>query len=324
MTLGASYDDCVFHRRSPRLAFTLIELIVSLVTITLLLSLILPAIQHSRESARRTTCASSLRQLGIAVAEYASTHNVLPPGSSGGWSVFASLLPHIEQSALYSSVIFSRNAEYDPTIPLVLKTTRLSLLICPSDSGIDARIPFAPTNYAANFGCGVQKYDFNGVFRHWGALPGYGYGPLNFAAIRDGSSNTAAFSEIVVATGESRRFRTVWELPTALITPNQYAAFASACSELSTVINGDNDVRGRYWLSGEIVRTGYTHILPPNSPNCLNGNYVQHGQYSSGSEHFGGASIMLLDGRVTFVSNSIDIDVWRAYGSRDGRETHVP
>ena len=81
MKLMVPLVDRDIHWRSHRLAFTLIEMIVSLATIALLLSLILPAIQHSRESARRMACASSLRQLGIAVAQYAGTHNVLPPGS---------------------------------------------------------------------------------------------------------------------------------------------------------------------------------------------------------------------------------------------------
>lgn len=318
-----SFADPLARPRSRRRAFTLIELVVTLAIVILLISLILPAIQHSRESARRATCASSLRQIGIAVAGYEATHKVLPPGSTVGWSVFASLLPHIEQSSLYSRVDFNKHAEYDPTIPLTLKMIRLPLLICPTDSGTSTAATFAPTNYAANFGSGVQKFDFNGVFRHWGELPGFGHGPLTLAEIRDGMSNTAAFAEILVAEGGPRRIRTVWELPTTLIQPNQYEAFASACSELNTVIGGDHSVRGRYWLSGEIVRTAYTHILPPNSPNCLNGNYVQHGQYSSSSEHAGGAHLSLLDGRVKFVSNSIGSAVWRAYGSRDGRESHV-
>ena len=74
------------NARSPR-AFTLIELLVVIAIIAVLISLLLPAVQAAREAARRSQCINNLKQLGLAVANYESSNQCLPPAHVGyGWN----------------------------------------------------------------------------------------------------------------------------------------------------------------------------------------------------------------------------------------------
>src|SRR6187455_2369779 len=92
--------------------FTLVELLVVIAIIGVLVALLLPAVQMARESARRSQCLNNLRQLGLAVHNFESSHKLLPVGSESKpvpnaptfphnfyrWSVLAHLTPYLEQS----------------------------------------------------------------------------------------------------------------------------------------------------------------------------------------------------------------------------------
>ena len=85
-------------------AFTLVELLVVIAIIGVLIALLLPAISAAREAARRSQCANNLKQIGLAVHNFISTHSEgLPPSTIGydGISLFAILLPYLEQHSLY-------------------------------------------------------------------------------------------------------------------------------------------------------------------------------------------------------------------------------
>ena len=160
----------VIHARR-RLAFTLIELLVVIAIIAMLIALLLPAVQQAREAARRTTCRSSLKQLGLALHNYAEAHRVLPPGyiywpntatsptSNGagfGWG--AMVLPFLEQSQVYNE--FNWSVPLYAPANLKAREHHLAVFICPSDtvSG-EAFVEMGPTperyamaSYATCFG----------------------------------------------------------------------------------------------------------------------------------------------------------------------------
>lgn len=134
----------------PR-AFTLIELLVVIAVISILIALLLPAVQQAREAARRAQCSSNLKQLGIALHNYHDTHRCFPPGfvaeqhyqgaserNQFGWGTF--LLPFIEQSSLFESLdpntfIWDDNGDLTQAIETNqdIAETILPLFLCPSD-----------------------------------------------------------------------------------------------------------------------------------------------------------------------------------------------
>jgi prepilin-type N-terminal cleavage/methylation domain-containing protein/prepilin-type processing-associated H-X9-DG protein len=127
-----------------RRGFTMMELMFVIGIIALLIALLLPAIQSSRETARRAQCASNLMQLGIAMGNYASTHSVLPPGvvnETGpiinlprgyhhNWVV--QILPFIGQDNIYRRFDF-RQGVYDPSNQTAVGV-KVQSLMCPSDA----------------------------------------------------------------------------------------------------------------------------------------------------------------------------------------------
>src|SRR5665647_1254936 len=127
--------------RRPR-GFTLIELLVVIAIIGVLVGLILPAVQMAREASRRNQCINNLKQMGLAVHNYELAHGSLPAGYitnwykkqefGPGWGWGTMLLPHMEQSALYSSFNFDFAIEHPADA-----TARLSYVavyLCPSDN----------------------------------------------------------------------------------------------------------------------------------------------------------------------------------------------
>ena len=139
------------HRPSRprwRRGFTLIELLVVIAIIAVLIALLLPAVESAREAARRVQCINNLKQIGLALHNYISTNDTLPPGgfpawvaessvyiNNGDFGVHPRLLPYLEQSNLYYAANFSV-AAFNSTIGDVtnhtVHATRLSAFLCPS------------------------------------------------------------------------------------------------------------------------------------------------------------------------------------------------
>ena len=109
--------------RAGRRGFTLVELLVVIAVIGLLISLLLPAVQSSRESGRRVSCANNLKQIGLAIENYQLAKGVYPPSSNYDltyhWDTLEQhswasiILPYLEQANLFDTIDFDARID-DP------------------------------------------------------------------------------------------------------------------------------------------------------------------------------------------------------------------
>lgn len=148
-----------------RSGFTLIELLVVMTVIGILIAMLLPAVQAVREQGRRTQCTNNIRQLGLAIANYAGANaEQLPPGAfwnqedgtninRGG--ILIRIMPFIDQMPLYSKYNFTTtvDSQTDPATGKILAENVISSYICPSDDhGKQNSSKRALHNYAASSG----------------------------------------------------------------------------------------------------------------------------------------------------------------------------
>lgn len=310
-------------RVRPPLGATLLELLVAIAIIGLLLALLVPAVQYAREMARRGSCASNLRQIGVAIANYDQANLMLPPGSSQGKSLFVNLLAYLERSDLAQRVNYT-----DPHGADFLRIIEIPALYCPSDSAPrllgQRQTAMAGTNYVACGGSWVNDtgFAYNGMFRILEDCPPFKCGPIRTAQVTDGLSQTAAVGEILRATGTGARLRVSWELP-KYYGPGEVEGFAAACRGLPAYPPddgwlGDWHGRGVPWSdSSGFVRLFFNAVLTPNEPSCLNENNVPTAASTLSSSHAAGVLLLFGDGRVEFIHNSIDLRVWRSFAGRD-------
>ncbi|MDY0169124.1 MAG: DUF1559 domain-containing protein [Thermoguttaceae bacterium] len=122
---------------NPQCGFTLVELLVVIAIIGILIALLLPAVQAAREAARRLQCTNNLKQVGLAMHTYHDSMRSFPIGSprtADGFSWLISILPFLEQKALYDELASTGGVVPPPTEGTVIMTL-LSVYRCPSDSG---------------------------------------------------------------------------------------------------------------------------------------------------------------------------------------------
>jgi prepilin-type N-terminal cleavage/methylation domain-containing protein/prepilin-type processing-associated H-X9-DG protein len=215
------------RRPEKRSGFTLVELLVVIAIIGILIALLLPAVQAAREAARRSQCSNNLKQIGLALHNYNDTYGSLPPAwvlSRGGnappsgddytqWGWGAMILPYIEQESVHKAIdVGDTHLAEAVTIgaSLSVMQQRLEAYRCPSDVGPDLQESFrylwdtggsgqfytATSNYVGAHGSWSARYQpvlTNTQRDEVGAFQG-NLG-VQFAAIRDGTSNTIAVGE---------------------------------------------------------------------------------------------------------------------------------
>ncbi|MFL5330282.1 MAG: DUF1559 domain-containing protein [Gemmataceae bacterium] len=309
---------------SNRVAFTLVELLVVAGIIALLLSLLIPAVQRTREAASRAKCAGNLRQIGFALHHYEAVHTHFPPGRGmpqpAIFSAHAYLLPYTDQECLNSAIHFDlapatyslgNGTTYDGTANYPAASARVLLLACPSD--VVDQVPgsfFGATNYAACTGTGSSANldNADGVF--------FTGSSVRFEDISDGSSSTVAFGERPL--GDGQDVLPVGPQLRIKLLPGGSVPTQQAC-ETSGAWYGE---RGAKWIVGNYGNTLYNHALPPNALTCDCMNTQQQAaMMSARSRHEGGVNILYCDGDVQFVSNRINAAIWRALATRAGGET---
>lgn len=302
------------ERIEVRSGFTLIELLVVVFIIGILAALLLPAVQSSREAARRAACSGNLRQLGLALHGYDAAHGCLPRGSNGrNYSLHCMLLPFIEQEALYGACNFSvphPDAQGLPWENTTVLSSIPSAFICPSQGSRDP----TGTNYAGNRGVGER------ILRNSGAFVMNPAPTIRSGDFTDGLSNTAAISEWIIGPVDflaKDALGSVFRTPSTLNGAANVDAFVAECRDLDPriAVPNDND-KGVPWMKGGYRNTLYNHMVPPNGRSCISDGQVQEAAYTAASRHPGGAHTLLADGHVRFYSETISLAAWRALGTR--------
>jgi len=306
--------------------FTLIELLVVIAIIAILVALLLPAVQQAREAARRTSCKSQLKQLGLALQNYHDVHSVFPIGEGfagtvaqfsptdcagspkrAPWTVL--ILPYLEQGALYDSFNFSLqfrgiyNEQPTTGVNFVASNQIVPVYHCPSFPAPDG----LHSNYFGVMGGGANAPNWV----HSGTMPGralWNNGTLflnskiSMRDLTDGTSNTVVIGETKYQLGPRARTNGLERVGWA----SSLRACVNATPGVTAAVTDVpiNAFKG----DGNSADTLFTDGNAPNSLGTVNGTaarYNLQGRAFS-SHHQGGCHFAFGDGSVHFISENIN------------------
>ena len=281
------------RHENGRTGFTLIELLVVMAIISILIALLLPAVQQAREAARRTQCRNNLHNIGLALLNYQSNHQILPPGwltsrvgnyvYPGYSSWLIAILPDIEQQSLYNS-INSNLPSWEPANSTAV-SQRVELYLCPSDTmnvgmfryqwlGYD--LTFSYSNYVGNLGRDFiyDYYDYGQGLQPDGVL--YRRSTTHMQDITDGTSMTLMAGERI---NEDPLCRPMWGF-------------------------------------------GATSVVTADSSHGISQG-EHEGFWGFSSSHSPGAHFVMCDGSAGLVSRQMDLQVFMNLSTRNMQETDV-
>lgn len=331
-----------FHHRS---AFTLVELLVVIAIIGVLIGMLLPAIQSVREAARRTCCANNLRQAALATTNYESAFRRLPTSFEvphnttvrGSWSIHAKLLPFAEGLNAHNRIDFS--TDWHEQVTSGVPSLRVPMYQCASDYNADVRMrdgsPYVhSTSYGFNMGTWLihdptTNQVTDGTFR------------VNEAALMsdifDGTSNTLCAADVKSFTPYIRNVT-----PIDPTLPTSSDQFVGTTGQLKLGLNKHDNTGHTVWVDGRVHHAGFTTVFTPNTKVIYNymgrefdidyssqqeGRDLTRPTYAavtSRSFHPRGVNVCRMDGSTNFISNTIDVAVWRALGTTGSGEVVSP
>jgi prepilin-type N-terminal cleavage/methylation domain-containing protein len=300
-----------------RRGFTLVELLVVIAIIGILIALLLPAVQAAREAARRTQCSNNLKQLGLALHNYHSAHKSFPPGgitklplsncllngdpaSDNGpnWAIL--ILPQLEDQARYDQydfkATFAGTHWVNTAANFPVQFIPNPKFHCPSDS--NSRSDSTNTNYYGCQGGGdtpvcTAPADSRRVFFHNGIF--HNNSAIQIAHIRDGTTNTFLLGETKYAPHiDGHDAYTSWDTGLRVWGNGGEFAFPSGlCAAMEGINSSDfNSTTG--WPA---------HV-------CTS---------TFGSTHPGGCHFVMADASVQYVSEHMDLIIYRGLGARADR-----
>ncbi len=334
-----------------RRGFTLIELLVVIAIVSLLLALLMPAVQKVREAADRARCGNHLKQLGIALHNYHGDHSRFPPGlvssdddlANGEATGYTHLLPYFEQDNIRK--IYNFEAPWYHTSNYLPVGMRLRMLFCPSNRS-DGVIDLAPS--AAFWAtalppfAGSVDYAFckgaNAALQSEPVrVPPLARGAFDvnstvrFADLRDGSATTLAMGEAaagpvrylvyslsdpsvpVLRGGQPVFIEQSWSAGcTANAAEPFYGSVLAVTAQLGAPLNPRDEPMNRPgWLVAPTMDGG-----DPRGDNASGRDWVSGFR----SVHPGGCNFLFCDGGVRFLRQHIDPVAYRALSTIAGRE----
>ena len=381
-------------KKNTSKGFTLVELLVVIAIIGILIGLLLPAVQAAREAARRMKCTNNLKQLGLALHNYADKNSeAFPAGLASFYHMYPNigyaipLLPFMEQNQTYEAVLNYCEAvnrgdiDYESQFDLffnqfgegatealtqeVIDDARnalkkpISAFACPSDG--NSKNPtnadgqeFSKNSYVGSMGDAQWGQNaFTPGSRSFRAsyatgstsdqvvsgIAGRGlFLPKSwqtFSSMSDGTSNTIAFSETIIAPTDTfddkpgdvkGGVQDSMQMSTSVneVNPALCLEQARSDSDRTQLRSPGYGGRGLVLHLGYASESRFNTILPPNSPSCANFTTpsdskgleigISWGVYSAQSNHNGGVNCAMADGSVRFVNDNVD---WTSNNTTD-------